>query len=254
MASGTAFRRKEPARDVLNLYPNESPQKTKPKLYEAPPSSQLTRNNSPPSTPLLGDLPPELMRQVLLSLDLTSLGMLRRVNTAARRLIESLPEYSLLRKHASYTLRVMDATKCTSYFQIRWLFRELCHPRCRTCSDFGPFLYLPTITRSCLKCSIKLHQPQTWCFTLGSPEKISSQFRSSTPSRASGFNNAWLTSLRPEPSGYENMEAWRRWSKASGRVYRNVARRKNLRGRNGMKTSTEGLSAKHLVIGTFLRV
>lgn len=153
MASGTAYRWDEPAREVLNLYPDLRPRKAEVKLYKASPSRRAS-NNKPPSTFRLGELPPELLCQVLLSLDLNSLGMLRRVNTTTRSLVESLPEYFLLRKHASYTLRIMDATRCTSYFPIRWIYQELCHPRCRTCSDFGPFLYLPTITRSCFKCSI----------------------------------------------------------------------------------------------------
>lgn len=159
MASGTAYLWKEPAREVLNLYPGLYPLKSEAKLYKAPPS-RVSNNNNSPSTSRLGELPPELLRQVLQDLDLNSLRMLRRVNTTMRSLIESLPEYFLLKKHASYTLRIMDATRCTSYFPIRWIFQELCHSRCRTCSDFGPFLYLPTITRSCFKCNISRSEYQ----------------------------------------------------------------------------------------------
>jgi hypothetical protein len=151
MASGTAYRWKEPARDVLNLYPCPYSRKAVVKLYRAPHNRALKAK--PPTTPVVCQLPVELLRQILLELDLPSLGMLRRVNTTTRSLVESLPEYFLLRNHASDTLRVMDATDCASRFPIRWLYAELCHPWCRTCTDFGPFLYLPTISRSCFLCN-----------------------------------------------------------------------------------------------------
>ncbi|KAK1147892.1 hypothetical protein N8T08_000407 [Aspergillus melleus] len=47
----------------------------------------------------------------------------------------------------------MAATKCAQYFPISLLFAEFCQPWCRTCGDFGPFLYFPTATRSCYKCN-----------------------------------------------------------------------------------------------------
>ncbi|KAJ0414908.1 hypothetical protein BJY00DRAFT_327340 [Aspergillus carlsbadensis] len=97
-----------------------------------------------------------LLHETLLNLDYTTLNNLRLVNRTARRVVESIPAYSLLRTHALDTLRVMDAAKCSGYFAIGDLFEELCHPWCRTCPDleFGPLLYLPTLTRSCVKCNI----------------------------------------------------------------------------------------------------
>ncbi|KAL4895816.1 hypothetical protein BDV59DRAFT_211368 [Aspergillus ambiguus] len=49
--------------------------------------------------------------EVFSNLDMTSLGMVRRVNTATRSLVESHPAWTLLREHASDALRIMDATK-----------------------------------------------------------------------------------------------------------------------------------------------
>ncbi|PYH89047.1 hypothetical protein BO71DRAFT_435165 [Aspergillus ellipticus CBS 707.79] len=123
MASGTAYRCLQPGICVLNLYPEQS--------QETPP----------------------ILHEILLNLDLTSIGMLRRVDTIMRRAVESLPAYSLLRALAPDTLEVIEAVKCSGYFPIRQLFAELCPPWCRTCPDFGPFLYLPTLTRSCYKCN-----------------------------------------------------------------------------------------------------
>lgn len=152
MASGTAYRWDIRVWRTLTLDPYLSPYKPKPKLYKAP--RNRGTKNQPPSTPFLGHFPPELLRQILFELDINSLGMLRRVNTITRNIVESLPAYVLLREHASDALRIMNATKCISYFPIRWLFDELRQPRCRTCSDFGPFLYIPTVSRSCLQCNI----------------------------------------------------------------------------------------------------
>ncbi|GFF65347.1 hypothetical protein IFM47457_01006 [Aspergillus lentulus] len=47
----------------------------------------------------------------------------------------------------------MDATRCSSHFPIQWIFTEFCHPWCRTCGEFGPYIYLPTVSRSCYKCN-----------------------------------------------------------------------------------------------------
>ncbi|KAL2869658.1 uncharacterized protein BJX67DRAFT_391713 [Aspergillus lucknowensis] len=129
MASGTAYRWKHPGIYVLNLYDlNEYEERRKGplKLYEAPASAADAT-----VIPVLHQLPNELVQEILV-----------------------IPPWFLLRKHATDTLRIMDATKCTSYFPIRWLFKEFCHPRCRTCTDFGLYLYLPTISRCCFNCTI----------------------------------------------------------------------------------------------------
>ena len=55
--------------------------------------------------------------------------------------------------HASHTLCIIDSVKRSSYFHIQWLFAEFFHPWCRACPDFGPFLYITTLTRSCYKYS-----------------------------------------------------------------------------------------------------
>ncbi|GIK06236.1 hypothetical protein Aspvir_001881 [Aspergillus viridinutans] len=151
MASGTAYRCKNLHLDVLHFFPDPIKFKSTGKLYQAPPSkASKTRRRS---KALITRLPLEILHLILLNLDLTSLGMLRRVDTTSRRLVESLPAYRLLRKHAPYTLCLMDATRCSSHFPIQWIFTEFCHPWCRTCGEFGPYLYLPTVSRSCYKCN-----------------------------------------------------------------------------------------------------
>ncbi|QRD91125.1 hypothetical protein F9C07_5178 [Aspergillus flavus] len=146
MASGRALRCQRPYRETLDFQLS-----TDVTLYKAPPNKDSRINLR--YTPLLDQLPLEILHLIFLDLDLPSLGMLRRVSRIGRRLVESLPAYSLLRALASDTLRVMDMIKCSSYFPIGWLFAEFCYPWCRTCTDFGPLLYFPTLTRSCYKCN-----------------------------------------------------------------------------------------------------
>ncbi|KNG89424.1 hypothetical protein ANOM_003152 [Aspergillus nomiae NRRL 13137] len=151
MASGTAYRCEKPCRETLDYYLSPDDSKPAVMLYKAPPHKKSRIN--PKYTPLFDRLPLEIVHLILLNLDLPSLGRLRRVSTRGRCLVESLPAYSLLRALASDTLRMMDITKCASYFPIGRLFTEFCHPWCRTCTDLGPFIYFPTLTRSCYKCS-----------------------------------------------------------------------------------------------------
>ncbi|KAL3472558.1 hypothetical protein BJX99DRAFT_262236 [Aspergillus californicus] len=166
MTSGVAYRC--PGLGCHDITPN-SFRFYEAKLYKAP-ASQRSRGK-PRSIGQLKRLPLELLHAVLLDLDCTTLNNFRLVNRTARRSVESLPAYALLRTHALDTLRVMDELKCLSYFAIGDLFAEFCHPWCRTCGEgeFGPLLYLPTLRRSCFKCNLfrseyQLGQVSDICF------------------------------------------------------------------------------------------
>ncbi|PYH95601.1 hypothetical protein BO71DRAFT_473673 [Aspergillus ellipticus CBS 707.79] len=128
MASGIAYRWMHPHTEALH-------HRSERVSYKAPPNkaTRLKRR----SRPLCSRLPLEILHLILLKLDLPSLGMLRRVDTTTRRLVESLP--------------LMHDVKCSNIC-IGQLFTEFCHPRCRSCSYFGPYLYLPAIRRSCYRC------------------------------------------------------------------------------------------------------
>ncbi|RAH78047.1 hypothetical protein BO86DRAFT_198965 [Aspergillus japonicus CBS 114.51] len=95
---------------------------------------------------------------IFLRLDMTTLGTLRLLNSMIRRQVDSLYEYRMLRAHAAETLESLDIAQCTHFFPVHQLYREFCHPRCRTCPDFGPFLYIPTHSRVCLQCVLR-HDP-----------------------------------------------------------------------------------------------
>ncbi|KAL2837192.1 hypothetical protein BJY01DRAFT_258462 [Aspergillus pseudoustus] len=159
MASGTAYRCPELAGEISTLESfRRNPFIPSGNLCKAPPNKK-TRSRPWKANPLFDRLPVEILQFILLNLDLTSLGNLRCVNQTARCAVECLRAYSLLRTHASDTLRVMHSTKCSSYFALGDLFTEFCYPWCRTCLaseqkyEFAPFLYLPSLTRSCFKCN-----------------------------------------------------------------------------------------------------
>ncbi|PLB50893.1 hypothetical protein P170DRAFT_425190 [Aspergillus steynii IBT 23096] len=148
MASGTAFRCKIPNERVLSsqdLNPNHA------KKSKAP-RKMATEVNLMPA--LLFDLLPiEVLHMILMNLDILSIKNFRRANKTGRLVVESLSAYSLLRTHASTTLRIIDTVKYSQHCPIGQLFAEFCHPWCRTCGDFGPFLYLLRLRRSCYKCN-----------------------------------------------------------------------------------------------------
>ncbi|PWY72266.1 hypothetical protein BO70DRAFT_413863 [Aspergillus heteromorphus CBS 117.55] len=152
MASGTAYRCMQPDNAVLNFDPDPYQRRPPVVQYRAPPKRTSRRHAR--SALSICRLPVEILHEILLDLDLISIGTLREVDTIMRRVADSLPPYSLLRSLASDTIHVMEAVECVSYFPVRRLFAEFCHPYCRTCRDFGPFLYLPTLTRSCYKCNL----------------------------------------------------------------------------------------------------
>ncbi|RAK75711.1 F-box protein [Aspergillus fijiensis CBS 313.89] len=98
-------------------------------------------------------LPLEIVRMIFLNLDMVALGNLRQVNTTIHQQVDAaLFEYRLLRTHAAETLQALDLAQCTHYFSIQQLYHEFCHPRCRTCANFGPYLYLPSLSRVCFPC------------------------------------------------------------------------------------------------------
>ncbi|PYI10658.1 hypothetical protein BO78DRAFT_283269, partial [Aspergillus sclerotiicarbonarius CBS 121057] len=149
MALGIGYRCKNPTRDILEHYFYDFPRVPKSRVTVQKGPGKKTSKTNRRCMPLNSRLPPE----ILLDLDLASLGMLRLVDTTCKQLVESLPAYSLLRAHAYKTLHIIHTTRNSSYYPIRKLFAQFCHPWCRTCSDFGPFLYLPTMTRCCYKCN-----------------------------------------------------------------------------------------------------
>ncbi|KAL8282572.1 hypothetical protein RB597_010007 [Gaeumannomyces tritici] len=97
-------------------------------------------------------LPIEILHEVLHQLDLRSLTYLRLVNRRTMGLVDALPQYSDIIRHASNALRGILAIGAGSWISCKALHTSLCTARCEQCGDFGGFLYLFTCKRVCFLC------------------------------------------------------------------------------------------------------
>ncbi|PYH87002.1 hypothetical protein BO82DRAFT_349541 [Aspergillus uvarum CBS 121591] len=162
MASGLAYRFDRPGENLLHPHSsmsrarlNEIIRLYRTQYQERQPRRQPSCWHPPPSRPLWPSLPLEIVHMIFLHLDMITLGTLRLVDSIIRRQVDSLYEYRMLRAHAAETLKILDIAQCTHCFPAHQLYREFCHPRCRTCPDFGPYLYIPTLSRVCLQCVLR---------------------------------------------------------------------------------------------------
>ncbi|KAF2237039.1 hypothetical protein EV356DRAFT_442661 [Viridothelium virens] len=99
----------------------------------------------------LSILPLEILTDIILCLDILSLTVFRRVNNRGMQVVDSIPQYQIIFRYCPDILRGIISTGAT-YFDLRTLFKSLCDSRCRTCGDFGGYLYLITCLRVCHTC------------------------------------------------------------------------------------------------------
>ena len=110
-----------------------------------------------PTTPTcsLGDLdrlPLEILREILIDVDLLSLYTVRRVNRRAMHVVDHLPQRRSIITHCAVALRGIFAIGISSLITCRDLYRALRTPNCRDCNDFGGYIYLFTCRRVCFVC------------------------------------------------------------------------------------------------------
>ncbi|KAI1459921.1 hypothetical protein F4805DRAFT_36205 [Annulohypoxylon moriforme] len=101
-------------------------------------------------------LPPELISQIFLLLDIPTLTALRRVNHRTMNLIDSLPQYRVIFELCPNVLRAIICVEAT-FFDCRTLYQTLSTSKCETCRRFGMFLYLITCRRVCCFCFYKYY-------------------------------------------------------------------------------------------------
>lgn len=100
----------------------------------------------------LDKLPLELIGEILKTLDLRTLMDLRYANRRATEIINSIPQYKAIRKHAPNALRGILAIQTGRYITLEHLYEKLCTPECEVCGVAGSFLYLLTCKRACFFC------------------------------------------------------------------------------------------------------
>ncbi|KAK2759803.1 hypothetical protein FQN54_002537 [Arachnomyces sp. PD_36] len=162
MASGIAHRRTKPALYKLNAYDQRTSfhasrwpyfgRSGHARIYDTGKKSRRRFFSEPTGPEILGTVALEIILMILLELDFPSLRNMRQLNSHFQMLVESLPAYRLLEQHASETLRVIQLSGVASAISVKQLFDEFRQPSCRGCGSFGPFLFLPSVSRCCESC------------------------------------------------------------------------------------------------------
>jgi hypothetical protein len=89
---------------------------------------------------------------VLSQLDLRTLTDFRRVSQRATEVIESIPQYKEVSKHARNVLRGILSIETGRWITFETLYDKLCAAECEQCGDFGGCLYILTCKLVCFLC------------------------------------------------------------------------------------------------------
>lgn len=100
----------------------------------------------------LSILPLEILSHILLLLPIPSLLTFRNTNQRARIITSSLPEYRLITNHALSTLQALLHTQVAQHLTLASLSHLLRQNNCHTCGNYGMYLYLPLLQRTCNRC------------------------------------------------------------------------------------------------------
>ncbi|KAI3399349.1 hypothetical protein diail_7304 [Diaporthe ilicicola] len=97
-------------------------------------------------------LPPELISNVCLSLDIASAFSFSQVSRHAREAISSIREFRQIGKYTAGCLWVFLNTQVASHVDILALHSAITTKSCSICDQFGDLLSIPTVERCCLRC------------------------------------------------------------------------------------------------------
>jgi len=100
----------------------------------------------------LGNLPVEVLDEIIDYLDLSTLAVFRSLCSTAKNAVDHYPPYRDVVKYAPKQLQIIQNTGLGQYFVIREVHKALITEKCKTCGDFGGFVYLLDMTRCCFWC------------------------------------------------------------------------------------------------------
>lgn len=100
----------------------------------------------------LEKLPPELITNICLQLDIASLFQLRQVNARGQQFINALHEYRVAITHGLNALLALLRTKTMPGVTLEQFYALLCTQNCSLCGEYGNLVYLLTWTRCCSSC------------------------------------------------------------------------------------------------------
>ena len=140
---------------LLSFLGHQPPDKRTGMIEVLEPASLSCIHRSPGAAATLGaldKLPLELIHYVFSSLGLRSLVNVKRTCLRGAVLVESLPEFRDLVRHAPDALAALGCTGLLQHHSARTLHHVLLSSQCVSCLGFGPYLFLPTCERCCHDC------------------------------------------------------------------------------------------------------
>jgi hypothetical protein len=102
----------------------------------------------------LAGLPMEIHLNIMLRLDIQTLGRIRHANSHLRNIVDGIPEYRRVRKYAYDTTRAMRDTTTILYHPLKKVYQVLTRGACEVCGKFGPFVSPLTLERCCFDCLV----------------------------------------------------------------------------------------------------
>lgn len=110
-------------------------------------------SSSSSSLGALSRLPPELLANVLLELDVLSVFRFRGTNNLARHVAFASPQYRAVATHALSVLHALLLTGVAPRVTLNDLWDLVSDSgACAFCGLFGPVLFIPTLQRCCFPC------------------------------------------------------------------------------------------------------
>ncbi|KAI2602743.1 hypothetical protein GGR54DRAFT_487683 [Hypoxylon sp. NC1633] len=100
----------------------------------------------------LNQLPLELLNDILLRLDMSSLFNFRQTNLPSRQVVDSLMQYRMVASHGLNLFCALLRTRLATGISLLDFYCALCTKTCALCGEFGGFISLLTWTRCCFKC------------------------------------------------------------------------------------------------------
>ncbi|KAI0965519.1 hypothetical protein F4678DRAFT_476525 [Xylaria arbuscula] len=134
-----------------------------------PVERKLCREPTYSSLGILEVMPTELLFSIIEFLDFRSLLCLMRVSSEWKMVVEALPAYAALTKHAQGELGTLGLTGIIKHHSASVLYRVLLSPKCVSCFEFAGFLFLPTCERICFACL--LHNQAYWVLPMSMTEE-----------------------------------------------------------------------------------
>lgn len=118
---------------------------------------------------ILDRLPPELLHDIVLRLDMQTVFKVRQTNLRAREVVVSLMQYQMVVSHGLILFCALLRTPLAMHISLCDFYDALSTENCAICGRFAGFVFLLTWTRCCFQCL--LSAPETRVQSLVSAQK-----------------------------------------------------------------------------------